>query len=283
MRLQPGLKAAGEFVVVIPARYAATRLPGKPLVDLCGQPMILRVLSAVRRSGARQIIVATDHPQVAEVVTAAGGEVCMTRLDHSSGTARLAEVVSHYQWADETIIVNVQGDEPLMPPVLIQQVAQQLMLSDAAVATLAAPLQSMSALWDPNVVKVVTDRRGYALYFSRAAIPWDRHRFNTQPQQDQQAFTVQQTIHGDHAAAILAHPCYQQHIGIYAYRAAFIRRYSHWTASPLEQLELLEQLRILWQGEKIQVALAQVPAFHGVDTPEDLFRVRHQLTTALPA
>lgn len=281
MSLQPEAMAAGEFVAVIPARYAATRLPGKPLVDLCGQPMILRVLSAVRRSGARQIIVATDHPQVAEVVIAAGGEVCMTRLDHPSGTARLAEVVAHYQWADETIIVNVQGDEPLIPPALIQQVAQQLAQSSAAVATLAAPLQSVSALWDPNVVKVVTDRQGYALYFSRAAIPWDRRRFNRQSQPDQQTFTVQHTIEGDQAPSIVAHPCYQRHIGIYAYHAAFIRRYSHWTVTPLEQIELLEQLRILWHGEKIQVAAAQVPASQGVDTPEDVFRVRQQLAEAL--
>lgn len=281
MKVQSEAMAAVEFVAVIPARYAATRLPGKPLVDLCGQPMILRVLSAVRRSGARQIIVATDHPQVAEVVTAAGGEVCMTRLDHPSGTARLAEVVAHYQWADETIIVNVQGDEPLMPALLIQQVANQLASSSAAAATLAAPLQSVSALWDPNVVKVVTDRQGYALYFSRAAIPWDRQRFNTPSPPALQAFTVHHTIDADQAPAILAHPCYQRHIGIYAYQAAFIRRYSHWTESPLEQIELLEQLRILWQGEKIKVATAQVAASQGVDTPEDLFRVRQQMAKAL--
>jgi 3-deoxy-manno-octulosonate cytidylyltransferase (CMP-KDO synthetase) len=281
MNLPPQAIAAAEFVVVIPARYAATRLPGKPLIDLCGQPMILRVLSAVRRSGARQIIVATDHPQVAEVVTAAGGEVCMTQSDHPSGTARLAEVAARYQWADKTLIVNVQGDEPLIPPALIQQVANQLAQSSAAVATLSTPLESVSALWDPNVVKVVTDHQGYALYFSRAAIPWDRHRFKAQSPQDQQAFTVQCTIDGDDTLGRVAHPCYQRHIGIYAYQASFIRRYSHWTVTPLEQLELLEQLRILWHGEKIQVATAQVPVPSGVDTPEDLFRVRRQLAEGL--
>ena len=246
-----------SFVVIIPARYASTRLPGKPLQDINGKPMIVHVLERARESGASRIIVATDHDEVARAVEAAGGEVCMTRADHQSGTERLAEVIEKCGFSDDTAIVNVQGDEPMIPPVIIRQVAENLTNSQAGMATLAVPIHSAEEAFNPNAVKVVMDARGYALYFSRATIPWDRDRFA----QSREAI-------GD---TLL------RHIGIYGYRAGFIRRYVSWPASPLEQIEMLEQLRVLWNGEKIHVAVAQQVPGTGVDTPEDLARVRLEM------
>ncbi|MBP2170620.1 3-deoxy-manno-octulosonate cytidylyltransferase (CMP-KDO synthetase) [Erwinia toletana] len=243
-----------SFVAIIPARFASTRLPGKPLVDIHGKPMVVHVMERALESGADRVIVATDHPDVAAAVTAAGGEVCMTRADHQSGTERLAEVIDHYQFSDETIIVNVQGDEPLIPPVIIRQVAENLTRSVAGMATLAVPIDSAEEAFNPNAVKVVMDAQGYALYFSRAAIPWDRERFARSRE------TVGDT--------------FLRHIGLYAYRAGFIRRYVRWEPSQLEQIELLEQLRVLWYGEKIHVDVAKAIPSVGVDTPEDLQRVR---------
>lgn len=243
-----------SFVVIIPARFASTRLPGKPLVDINGLPMIVRVLEQARAAGADQVIVATDHPDVAKAVEAAGGEVCMTRADHHSGTERLAEVIEKYAFPDDTIIVNVQGDEPLIPPVIIRQVADNLAGCEAGMATLAVPIETVEEAFNPNAVKVVMDAQGYALYFSRATIPWDRDRFA----QSRDAV-------GD---------CFLRHIGIYAYRAGFIRRYVSWTPTRLENIEMLEQLRVLWYGEKIHVAVAAAVPGTGVDTPEDLDRVR---------
>ncbi|HKS34620.1 MAG TPA: 3-deoxy-manno-octulosonate cytidylyltransferase [Enterobacteriaceae bacterium] len=246
-----------SFVVIIPARYASTRLPGKPLQDINGKPMIVHVLERARESGASRIIVATDHDEVARAVEAAGGEVCMTRADHQSGTERLAEVIEKCGFSDDTAIVNVQGDEPMIPPVIIRQVAENLTNSQAGMATLAVPIHSAEEAFNPNAVKVVMDAQGYALYFSRATIPWDRDRFA----QSREAI-------GD---TLL------RHIGIYGYRAGFIRRYVSWPASPLEQIEMLEQLRVLWNGEKIHVAVAQQVPGTGVDTPEDLARVRLEM------
>ena len=246
-----------SFVVIIPARYASTRLPGKPLQDINGKPMIVHVLERARESGASRIIVATDHDEVARAVEAAGGEVCMTRPDHQSGTERLAEVIEKCGFSDDTAIVNVQGDEPMIPPVIIRQVAENLTNSQAGMATLAVPIHSAEEAFNPNAVKVVMDAQGYALYFSRATIPWDRDRFA----QSREAI-------GD---TLL------RHIGIYGYRAGFIRRYVSWPASPLEQIEMLEQLRVLWNGEKIHVAVAQQVPGTGVDTPEDLARVRLEM------
>lgn len=246
-----------SFVVIIPARYASTRLPGKPLQDINGKPMIVHVLERARESGASRIIVATDHDEVARAVEAAGGEVCMTRADHQSGTERLAEVIEKCGFSDDTAIVNVQGDEPMIPPVIIRQVAENLTNSQAGMATLAVPIHSAEEAFNPNAVKVVMDAQGYALYFSRATIPWDRDRFA----QSREAI-------GD---TLL------RHIGIYGYRAGFIRRYISWPASPLEQIEMLEQLRVLWNGEKIHVAVAQQVPGTGVDTPEDLARVRLEM------
>ena len=246
-----------SFVVIIPARYASTRLPGKPLVDINGKPMVVHVLERARESGAARIIVATDHDEVAKAVQAAGGEVCMTRADHQSGTERLAEVVEKCGFSDDTVIVNVQGDEPMIPPAIIRQVAENLAARDVGMATLAAPIHSAEEAFNPNAVKVVLDAEGYALYFSRATIPWDRDRFAVSRE------TIGNTL--------------LRHLGIYGYRAGFIRRYVNWEASPLENIEMLEQLRVLWYGEKIHVAVAAEIPGTGVDTPEDLQRVRAEM------
>jgi len=243
-----------SFTAIIPARYASTRLPGKPLADIHGKPMVVHVMERARESGASRVIVATDHPAVAQAVEAAGGEVCMTRADHQSGTERLAEVIEKYQFADDEIIVNVQGDEPMIPAEIVRQVATNLAGSAAGMATLAVPVTDAEEAFNPNAVKVVMDVNGYALYFSRATIPWDRERYARSREQ------IGDTL--------------LRHIGIYAYRAGFIRRYVAWAPCPLEQIELLEQLRVLWYGEKIHVAVAQTIPSVGVDTPEDLQRVR---------
>ncbi|MGM3160534.1 3-deoxy-manno-octulosonate cytidylyltransferase [Dickeya undicola] len=242
------------FTAIIPARYASTRLPGKPLADIHGKPMVVHVMERARESGASRVVVATDHPDVARAIELAGGEVCLTSPDHNSGTERLAEVIDRYGFADDEIIVNVQGDEPLIPPVIIRQVADNLAGSRAGMATLAVPITTSEEAFNPNAVKVVTDAEGYALYFSRATIPWERDRF-----------AESRDAIGDH---------FLRHIGIYAYRAGFIRRYVGWAPSQLEKIEMLEQLRVLWYGEKIHVAVAKEVPSVGVDTPEDLARVR---------
>ncbi|BET96379.1 3-deoxy-manno-octulosonate cytidylyltransferase [Xenorhabdus taiwanensis] len=247
------------FTVIIPARFSSTRLPGKPLADIHGKPMVVRVMERAVRSGADRVIVATDNQQVFDAVTVAGGEACMTRESHHSGTERLAEVIDKYQFADDDIIVNVQGDEPLIPEQIIKQVADNLAGSNAGMATLAVQIQDAEEAFNPNAVKVVMDSQGYALYFSRATIPWERDRFM------QSTGTI-----GDH---------FLRHIGIYAYRAGFIRRYIQWEPSPLESIEMLEQLRVLWYGEKIHVAKALQAPGAGVDTPEDLETVRKVFAT----
>lgn len=246
-----------SFVVIIPARFASTRLPGKPLQDINGKPMIVHVLDRARESGADRIIVATDHPEVAKAVEAAGGEVCMTRANHQSGTERLAEVVEKCGFSDDTVIVNVQGDEPMIPAVIIRQVAENLAASHSGMATLAVPIHDAEEAFNPNAVKVVMDKDGYALYFSRATIPWDRDRFAKNRE------AIGDTL--------------LRHIGIYGYRAGFIRRYVNWAPSPLEHIEMLEQLRVLWYGEKIHVAVAKEVPGTGVDTLEDLNRVRAEM------
>ena len=249
-----------SFVVIIPARYASTRLPGKPLADIHGKPMVQHVVEKALQSGADRVIVATDDERVrsalASCAALAGFEVCMTSQDHQSGTERLAEVCRHYGFASDTIIVNVQGDEPLIPPAIIRQVADNLAAATAPMATLSVPIEDAEEAFNPNAVKVVTDKDGYALYFSRACIPWDRDRFAA----------------SDRDERIGGH--YQRHIGIYAYRAGFIQRYVDWAPSVLEQVEALEQLRVLWYGEKIHVAQALQAPPVGVDTQADLDKVR---------
>ena len=246
-----------EFHVVIPARFASSRLPGKPLADIGGKPMVVRVLEQARKAGAASAWVATDHAGVADAVRAAGGDVLMTRADHPSGTDRLAEVVETLGWSDDAIVVNVQGDEPLIDPLLVQSVAAALAAApDAAIATAAHALHDSAEFFNPNVVKVVCDARGRALYFSRAPMPWARDAFAA----------GRETLPADLPAL--------RHVGIYAYRVAFLRRYAGLAPSPLENWEALEQLRALWHGFPIQVlTVAQAPAA-GVDTPEDLARVR---------
>jgi len=255
-----------DFVVVIPARYESSRLPGKVLADIHGKPMIQWVVEKAKLSGARQVIVATDNDDVANVVTAFGGEVCKTRADHQSGTERLAEVMDIYQFKDEEIIVNVQGDEPFIPPENIAQVAGNLANQQrehvARMSTLAITINTVEEAFNPNAVKVLTDKDGYALYFSRATIPYDRSRFLTSSANTEQNITQIGEF-------------YLRHVGIYAYRAGFIKDYVIWPTSALEQIEALEQLRVLYQGEKIHVAVANshVPV-EGVDTPEDLAKAR---------
>lgn len=243
------------FSVVIPARYGSSRLPGKPLLEIDGKPMVLHVLERALQSGADAVWVATDDRRIADVVEQAGGTVCMTRSDHISGTDRLAEVVEQQQLSDETIIVNLQGDEPQMPATLIQQVATDMAAhSDASVTTLYQKINETSELFDPNAVKVVVDEAGYALYFSRAPIPWNRDSFSD-PEQARPSMHL-------------------RHIGLYGYRAGFLRRYSGWEASPIEQLESLEQLRVLWKGERIHLSEATAHPGHGIDTEADLQRAQ---------
>lgn len=253
-----------NFTVVIPARFESSRLPGKVLADIKGKPMIQWVVEKAQLSGASKVIVATDNEQVATVVEGFGGEVCKTRSNHQSGTERLAEVMVKCQFNDNEIIVNVQGDEPFIPPENIAQVAQNLFdqqtdkdCQQARMATLAIKISSVAEAFNPNAVKVLTDKNGHALYFSRATIPYDRNRF------------LNKKIINEIGS------CYLRHVGIYAYRASFIKEYVNWPASELEHIEALEQLRVLFQGEKIHVAVANsnVPV-EGVDTAEDLEKAR---------
>jgi 3-deoxy-manno-octulosonate cytidylyltransferase (CMP-KDO synthetase) len=247
------------FKVVIPARYASTRLPGKPLADIGGKPMVVRVVEAALRCSATDVWVATDDERVRAVVASHGYQVLMTDPQHASGTDRLAEVVTALDWTDDEIVVNVQGDEPLIEPALIDSVAAVLAAdSAAAVATAAHPLADPDDFFNPNVVKVVCDGEGRALYFSRAPIPWARDAFADSPRQ------------------LPANLGAMRHIGIYAYRAGFLRRYGQLDPSPLEGIEALEQLRVLWHGFVIRVAGFDHPPEPGVDCAEDLERVRRR-------
>ena len=249
-----------DFKVVIPARYASTRLPGKPLVELAGRAMILHVIDRAKEAGAGEVIVATDDGRVADAVARAGCPVEMTAAYHQSGTDRIAEVVSNQGWPADTLVVNLQGDEPLIPPSLVSQVAEDLATHEAAaIATLATPIDDRDLLFDPHVVKVVLDGAGYARYFSRAPIPWHRDEF------------LRDTTHLPAGVAFL------RHIGLYAYRAGFLQRFVQWSPEPLELAESLEQLRALWHGEAIHVSVVREPPGHGVDTPDDVRRVEQIL------
>jgi 3-deoxy-manno-octulosonate cytidylyltransferase (CMP-KDO synthetase) len=251
---------APPFRVVIPARYGATRLPGKPLIEIGGRPLIGWVWERACASAAAEVLIATDDARIAEVCTGFGAEVVMTRADHRSGSERLAEVVERRGWDSEAIIVNLQGDEPGIAPSLIDQVARGLAEhADAGLSTLACGIEDAEALFDPHVVKVVTDSNGYALYFTRAPVPWPRDAF------------LRDRQHLPEGVPFL------RHIGLYAYRAGFLARYVGWPAAPLEQAESLEQLRVLWQGERIHVSLAAMVPGPGVDTPDDVQRVTEWL------
>ncbi|HEX5093559.1 MAG TPA: 3-deoxy-manno-octulosonate cytidylyltransferase [Burkholderiales bacterium] len=240
------------FAALIPARYASTRFPGKPLADLAGKPMVVRVCERARESGAAPVCVATDDPRIAAAVRAHGFEARMTRPEHASGTERIAEAAAALGLADEAIVVNVQGDEPLIAPRLIAKVAQALAArADASVATACHPIREAQEFGNPNVVKAVLDARGDALYFSRAGIPFARDG-------------------GDPRAL--------RHVGIYAYRVAYLRRYVSLAPSPLEAIEQLEQLRVLWHGGRIATVLEEGAIPPGVDTPADLEAVLKLLT-----
>ncbi|ADJ27218.1 3-deoxy-manno-octulosonate cytidylyltransferase [Nitrosococcus watsonii] len=251
-----------SYKVIIPARYGASRLPGKPLLDLAGKPMLLYVVEKAQKSGAGEVLVATDDRRIEAIAQGHGVQVCMTSIQHDSGTNRLAEVVTHKDYPDQTIIINVQGDEPLLPPSLIAQTAEDLETHpEADIATLCVPIANQEELFDPNIVKVVRDTQGYALYFSRAPIPWAREDFAAKTTESSWPTSCP----------------YYRHIGLYAYRAGFLRRYPRLPASPLEQAECLEQLRVLYHGGRIHVAIAGTIPPPGVDTLADLERVRQLL------
>lgn len=250
-----------KFKVVIPARYASTRLPGKPLLEIAGKPMIQHVYERAQESGADEVVIATDDQRIADKAAEFGDQVCMTSARHPSGTDRIAEVVEQMKWPEDTIVVNVQGDEPTMPASLINQVARDMdSHPDAVITTLSAPIGDRDVLFDPHLVKVVTDAEGYALYFSRAPIPWHR----------------EELLHPDRPLPDTTP--FDRHIGLYAYRAGFLKRYVDWPHAPLEQAESLEQLRVLWHGEKIHVSTATEEPGHGVDTQADLKRVEKEMT-----
>ncbi len=252
------------FKVVIPARMRSTRLPGKMLADIGGKPLVAWVAQRAAASGADEVVVATDHPDIAAAVTAHGFRVCATSPAHETGTDRLAEAVALLGLAPDEIVVNVQGDEPLIDPRLVRQVAAELAARPgAAIATAAHPITQAAAFFDPNVVKVVIDAGGYAQYFSRAPIPYARDAFARSRE------TLPEGL-----------PAFR-HIGIYAYRVAFLREYASLAPTAVERFEALEQLRALAHGRRIGVALWNGPMEAGVDTPEDLERVRKRLA-ALP-
>ncbi|HYT85462.1 MAG TPA: 3-deoxy-manno-octulosonate cytidylyltransferase [Burkholderiales bacterium] len=246
-----------SFTVVIPARFASTRLPGKALADLGGKPMVVRVAERARESGAQQVYIATDHRDVARAAEQHGFRAVMTRADHPTGTDRVAEAVERIDLPRDAIVVDVQGDEPLIEPGLIRAVAAVLAdTPEAAIATACHPIREAAELFNPNVVKVVLDHAGFARYFSRAPIPWARDAFAAST-----------------SALPADFPCYR-HVGIYAHRCDFLLAYSRLARSPLEDFEALEQLRALWHGYPIAVTVRQDAPLPGVDTPEDLERAR---------
>ena len=239
------------FKVVIPARYASTRLQGKPLLDIAGKPMVVRVAEQAAKSGASEIVIATDFEKIRQAAAQHNIKAVMTRIDHASGTDRIAEVAKQLNWADDEIVVNVQGDEPLIDPTLIQEVAVHLAKSkDAVMATACHAIHDEASLLNPNIVKVVMDANGNALYISRAPIPYPRD-----------------DIYKNNIQAY-------RHIGIYAYRVGFLKQYSQLAVTELEKIESLEQLRVLHHGYKIGVTITENAPASGVDTQEDLDYVR---------
>jgi 3-deoxy-manno-octulosonate cytidylyltransferase (CMP-KDO synthetase) len=243
------------FTVIIPARLASTRLPNKPLADLGGKPMVVRVAERARASGAGRIVVATDHADILAACAAHGVEARMTRADHPSGTDRIAEVARELGLADDAVVVNLQGDEPLIAPALLAACAARIG-PDVPMATCAHPLDAVEDVFNPNVVKVVLDKAGRALYFSRATIPWHRDAFAAS----------RESLPPGYAPL--------RHIGLYAYSNAFLQAYPALEPAPLEQVEALEQLRVLWHGYPIAVHITDSAPPAGVDTPEDLARVQ---------
>ena len=246
-------------IAIIPARYASTRLPGKSLLDICGKPMLLRVYEQTKMSNVDKVIIATDDERIFNAMTELNCEIMMTSEEHRSGTDRLAEVANNLSLKEDDIVINVQGDEPLIPPEIINQVAELLVENQQAVmSTLSTPITDIETLNNHDIVKVLSNKKGEAIYFSRAPVPWDRtmdyHQNNNEPKQ--------------------LSPLYQRHIGIYGYRAQFLKKYTEWQACDLETIESLEQLRVLWHGEKIQLAEAITVPAEGIDTQLDLDNIR---------
>lgn len=251
-----------EFKIVIPARYGSSRLPGKPLIELAGKPMIQHVYERAKAVGVaeRDILIATDDARIEEVAKSFGAQVVMTDPEHENGTERIAEVAERFEWSDDTVIVNLQGDEPLIPKELVELTAKGLLENpQAGMSSLCTPITSTEDTFDPNVVKTVLDNYGFALYFSRASIPWDRDLYKS----------------GQGQITQLA-PVYR-HIGMYGYRVSFLREYKKMEMTALEKAECLEQLRALCYGVKIHMAVIEQPPGHGVDTPEDVARVEASL------
>lgn len=251
------------FTVLIPARLASTRLPGKPLADIAGKPMVVRVAERAAASGAARVVVAADAPEILAACAAHGVQALRTRADHASGSDRLAEACEQLGLEGEAIVVNVQGDEPLIEPALIADVARLLdETPQASMSTAASAIESVADFINPNVVKVVTDAQSLALTFTRAPLPWWREGF------------------ANGIRVLPTDPAPLRHIGLYAYRAAFLRAYPHLAPAPLERCESLEQLRALWHGHRIAVHITAHAPGTGVDTPEDLARVRALFETA---
>lgn len=249
-----------SFHVIIPARYASTRLPGKPLLPIGDKPMLQHTCERAQESGASSVVVATDDRRIAEVAEGFAARVCMTSADHQSGTDRLAETVELLKLPDEAVVVNLQGDEPLMPPELLHQVAGLLEENpEADMATLCTRIHTAAELFDPHVVKVIANALGEAIYFSRAVIPWDRDAFAVTTEE-----LPEEAVH-------------YRHLGLYAYRVGYLKKYTELEPCQLERMESLEQLRVLWHGGKIQIAEAVEQPGHGVDTDEDLERARRLL------
>lgn len=245
------------FKIIIPARYASSRLPGKALLDICGKPMVQHVFERAVETAASAVYIATDDQRIEHAAKEFGANVIVTDKYHRSGTDRLAEAVKQLCFADDEIVVNLQGDEPLMPAGLIEQVANDLAYHvDASVSTLCTPIHSAEDVANPNVVKVVFNKAGYALYFSRAPIAWEREHFRVSHFRPS------------------GHHMHYRHIGLYAYRAGFLKRFVEWPVCDMEEMESLEQLRVLWNNERIHISEASAIPPPGVDTEEELERVR---------
>lgn len=249
-----------DYKIVIPARYGSSRLPGKPLIELVGKPMVQHVYERALEAGASEVLVATDDERIQKVVEGFAGQVVMTSPEHENGTERIAEVASLKGWEKDTVIVNLQGDEPLIPKSLIELTAKGLIdHPDAGMSSVCTPISSTEDVFNPNVVKVVLNQRQFAMYFSRATIPWDRDLYKQGTDQVSQQMPV------------------YRHIGMYGYRVSFLQQYQTMSACPLETTESLEQLRALWYGVGIHMSVIEEAPGHGIDTPEDVTRVEQLL------
>lgn len=244
-----------DYKIVIPARFGSSRLPGKPMLNIAGKPMVQHVYERAQETGIADIVVATDDQRIFDAVKGFGGEVVLTSSEHETGTDRIAEVAIKQGWADDDVIVNLQGDEPLIPSDLIDLTAKGLIdHPDAGMSSLCTPIDSSEDLFDANIVKVVMDRVGYAMYFSRAPIPWDRDVF----------------VKGQNLPQAMSP---YRHIGMYGYRVSFLKAYAKMEQCQVEKTESLEQLRALWYGHRIHMSVIDAAPGHGVDTEADLKRV----------